>query len=108
MTSHDDQETWHKLQKLEAEVYQPQPIKSDSERSEKLQSAFHELMGWFKGLPQIGQAGVVIVAVLTGFSLLNTVVKLISLGISLAVLGVIGYLGYRLFIAPSSNQNTPE
>ncbi|MDY7024569.1 MAG: hypothetical protein SWJ54_25015, partial [Cyanobacteriota bacterium] len=58
---------------------------------------YSQFLVWFKDLPTLGQAAVVVVGLAVGLTLLRTVAELISLAISLAVVGVIVYIGYQIF-----------
>lgn len=68
-----------------------------------ISSLYQQAKTWFQTLPTIGQVAVGIGAVVLSLSVLQTVMRLVTLGISLAVIAVVGYIGYRLFFAPSDS-----
>jgi hypothetical protein len=63
---------------------------------------YQQFLGWFGNLPQIGQIGVLLAAALGALMLLRIVVQLISLAISLVLLGGLGFIGYKLLMASKS------
>lgn len=70
-----------------------------------VKNTYQQLKLWFQGLPAWGQIGLVIAGAVVSLNVLKTVVQLISLSITLAIIGVIIYFGYRILIAPNdSNQ----
>jgi cytosine/uracil/thiamine/allantoin permease len=74
----------------------------------QLSSLYHQAKTWFQNLPTVGKIGVGVGALVLGLSVLQTVVRLVTLAISLSILGVLGYVAYRLFFSdnqpPSSAQ----
>ncbi len=53
--------------------------------------------GWFSTLPKASKAGVIIGGVWLGFSILGAVLHVVSSVVSIAVVGLVVYIGYRLF-----------
>ncbi|MGF1539791.1 MAG: hypothetical protein ACFCU5_04955 [Pleurocapsa sp.] len=53
---------------------------------------------WFESLPQVGKIAVGIGAVWLSFSLLSAFLHIVSSIISIAVMGLILYVGYKLVI----------
>ena len=60
-----------------------------------------------KRLPKEGQIIVVLIALILGFSLITTLFKLINLILSLALLGVFGYIGYKFISASDVRDSEP-
>ncbi|NMG58173.1 hypothetical protein E1H12_06450 [Geitlerinema sp. P-1104] len=103
-----------KLQELEQDIdrklgdrTQPQDSFDTTSLPEQTQttvsSLYQQAKTWFQTLPTIGQVAVGIGAVVLSLSVLQTVMRLVTLGISLGVVAVVGYIGYRLFFAPSDS-----
>ena len=53
--------------------------------------------GWFGTLPKAGKAAVIIGGVWLGFSILGAVLHVVSSVVSIAVVGLVVYIGYRVF-----------
>lgn len=103
--SEEAQRLERQLQKLEVEINQQQPLTTHSETSPSIQSLYSQFLGWYQTLPQVGQVAVVAGGILIGLSALSIVFQLIRLAFSLAVLGVIVYLGYKFFLVPQSSKD---
>ncbi|MEL6440473.1 MAG: hypothetical protein AAFQ80_14600 [Cyanobacteria bacterium J06621_8] len=58
---------------------------------------------WFQNLPKFGKAAVAIGGVWLGFSVLGAVLHVVSSILSIAAIGLLLYVGYRLFGNKSSN-----
>ncbi|NJL90269.1 MAG: hypothetical protein HC916_11130 [Coleofasciculaceae cyanobacterium SM2_1_6] len=54
---------------------------------------------WFKALPQVGKIAVVVVGAFVTFSVLRSVLQLVAAIASLAILGILLYLGYKFLVA---------
>ncbi|ERT06136.1 hypothetical protein M595_3937 [Lyngbya aestuarii BL J] len=96
----DDNHVKRRLEELEAELKQPQPVSQKSSPSDfrsTVKTLYNQFLVWFKELPKLGQAAIVVVGLAMGLTLLRTLAELISLAISLAVVGVIVYIGYQIF-----------
>ncbi|MBD2042317.1 hypothetical protein [Microcoleus sp. FACHB-672] len=103
--SEEAQRLERQMQKLEVEVNQQQPLQTHFEASPAIQSLYTQFLSWYQRLPQIGQVAVIGGGILIGLSALSIVFQLIRLAFSLAVLGVILYLGYKFFLVPQSSQD---
>ena len=79
----------------------PTPLPEQTQTT--ISSLYHQAKTWFQTLPTIGQVAVGIGTVVLSLSVLQTVMRLVTLGISLAVIAVVGYMGYRLFFAPNDS-----
>ncbi|MGB3536266.1 MAG: hypothetical protein WBA13_22460 [Microcoleaceae cyanobacterium] len=97
MSYQNDKDVKRKLEDLEAEFHETQPLINSDKFSEPIKKGYQQFLVWFKDLPKIGQIVVAVLAVAAGLMLLQTVVRLISLAITLAVVGIIVYIGYQLF-----------
>lgn len=54
---------------------------------------------WLKTLPQVGKIAVVVVGAFVTFSVLRSVLQLVAAIASLAILGILLYLGYKFLVA---------
>jgi hypothetical protein len=89
--SSEGQQNWQKkLEDLEAQINNSSSVK---------QNILPQIRNWFAHLPTLGKVVVVVGGVMFALSLLNTVFWLVRLLLSLTVLGVIVYVGYKLFLA---------
>ncbi len=93
-----------KLQEIEAQLKSESPFKPRPELSKSVQSLYNQLLAWYQGLPTWGKGGTILVGLMLSLSVFRTVLNLISLGITLAVLGVGGYFAYKLFLSSESSQ----
>lgn len=97
-----------KLDEMEAEINQNQA--SDSQNapqsvlpqleikpSPQVQGWIDQSKEWFQSLPKFGKAAVAIGGVWLGFSVLGAVLHVVSSILSVAVIGLILYVAYRLF-----------
>ena len=99
MTQEDQQ---RKLEELEAEINQSVSPPADSPIEPSPQRTLQER---WNSLPPLGKGAIAAVALFVGFSLLNTVLRLVTSLLSVAVLGVVLYLLYKFFIAPRSSES---
>ncbi|USR90146.1 hypothetical protein NEA10_15005 [Phormidium yuhuli AB48] len=83
------------------ETFNTTPLPEQTQTT--ISSLYHQAKTWFQTLPTIGQVAVGIGTVVLSLSVLQTVMRLVTLGISLAVIAVVGYMGYRLFFAPNDS-----
>ena len=105
-----------KLDEMEAEVNQN--TTSDSQDPSK--SIFSQLeinpspqvrgwidtgKAWFNNLPKVGKAAVAIGGVWLGFSILGAVLHVVSSVLTVGAIGLIVYVGYRLFGNSSDEQS---
>lgn len=99
MTSPNNQDWERRFQELEVEIDpEPEPQPSSSESLEK---GINKLKIWYNDLPTPGKAAIAVAGVLVAFSILNSVLKLVTSLLSVAVLVVILYGAYKFLIAPS-------
>lgn len=97
MSYQDDPKVKRKLEDLEADLHNTRPLINSDKFSEPLKKGYQQFLGWFKDLPKVGQIVVAVVGIAAALTLLRTLVELISLAITLAVIGIIVYIGYQLF-----------
>jgi hypothetical protein len=101
MTSPDNQDWERRFQELEVEI-DPEPDPQESP-SQSLEKSMNQIKNWYNSLPTPGKAGVAVGGVLVAFSLLNTVLKLVTSLVTVAILVVILYGVYKFFINPRPN-----
>ena len=114
MNPQENQDLESRLQELERqidnspsvlEVHQKQEETSQSQKnSQSLDKFLGSIQQWFNSLPTPGKLVVIVVGVIIGFSLLNSVLRLVSSLLSVAILGVILYVLYKIFIARRSSE----
>ncbi|MGK7872072.1 MAG: hypothetical protein AB4426_01770 [Xenococcaceae cyanobacterium] len=115
MNTQENQDWERKFQELEAEINQsssPSPAREtksgqpqpQTQKSQQIESFLTQIRDWFNSLPTPGRVAVVVVTMVVGFSLLNTVLRLVASLLSIAILGVVLYLLYKFFIAPRSSE----
>lgn len=105
MNPEDHRRLERQLENLEAELNQQKLQQSSFDTSQSIQSLYSQFIIWYQGLTRVGQVAVIVGGALIGLSLVSTVVKLISLALNLAVLGVIVYVAYKFFLAPQATNN---
>ena len=93
-----------KLQEIEAQLKSDSPFKPTPELSNSVQSLYNQLRTWYNGLPNWGKGGTILVGLMLSLSVFRTVLNLISLAMTLALLGVGGYFAYKLFLSSASSQ----
>ncbi|KAF3886174.1 MULTISPECIES: hypothetical protein [Nostocales] len=99
-----------RLEKLEAEINSPSGMTSQSQAANsqpnKVLSFFSyhtsRVLAWYKTQSGIKKIIVLGVGFLLAFSLLQAVFKLVAAVISLAVLSILVYVGYKFFISSNS------
>lgn len=103
MTGHNNTDWKERLEQIESEINQfsvkPMP------NAETRQTWLRQISNWFDSLPTIAKVGVGIVGVIIGLSLLNTVLRLITALITIAILGGIGLFVYNLLVKSSSSDS---
>jgi len=107
MNTQDRQNWEQKLQDLEVEVNQssgstpdPTPAGQDSSLQQQLQKIVAQIKNWFNTLPHIGKVAVALLGIVVGFSLLKTLLELVSALVSIALVGGLLYWVYTKAIAP--------
>lgn len=94
-----------RLQKLEAELNQPATLTTKKQTDpQTIQYPLNQFISWLKGLPSFGKLVVIGITTIIGFAILRTVLHLVASLISLGLLGLLLYLGYKFFVARRSNQ----
>lgn len=104
-----------KLEEMEAEINQKTTTDSresttktvfpqvEINPSPQMQSWIESGKSWFNSLPKIGKVTVAIGGVWLTFSILGAVLHIVSSILSIAVIGFILYVGYRLFNSSSES-----
>ncbi|MDJ0675120.1 MAG: hypothetical protein QNJ36_07050 [Calothrix sp. MO_167.B42] len=109
MNNESERELRQRLQNLEAEInsssvpeYQVHKI-PNTDRSKFTSTNVHvgRIVQWFKGLSKPVQVIVCGVGFLASLTILQAVFKLVTAAISLAILAVLLYLGYKFVISKS-------
>jgi ABC-type uncharacterized transport system permease subunit len=110
MNGSDNHNWQERLRELEAEIADEtaKPLeklrKFNATQSNTFKTeTLSRVQNWFANLPKAGKIIVGVAALMVGFSILNTVLKLISAVISLAILAVVLYVVYQFFIASDSS-----
>jgi hypothetical protein len=107
MNSHSEEELQRRLRELEAKINSsattptPQETKSQPVGFTGWKLYLERAKTWFIGLPIVNKLVVTGVTLLVGSLLLQTVFKLVSSVISLALLAGLVYLGYKFFVSNS-------
>ena len=114
MNPQENQDNQRRLQELEKEINQKkireigtrlgQQLQQSLNSSQLLSSVSNQVSNWFNSLPSPAKVAVAIIAALMGISLLSSIVKLFAALVSLTILGVILYLGYKYLILPQSRK----
>ncbi len=105
MASQPDQDVTQRLQQLEAELQQGEPIQApppSTPPSTTSTNWIDQIGSWLGSLSDSGKVIVAIIAVFVTLAVLSIVLQLISLAIRFAVLGLILFLVYRFFFRPKS------
>lgn len=83
------------------------PTRPFKTQSEATPSTEPSIVSLFKTLPKEGQILLVCSAIGAGFIILGLFVKLVSLALSLALLGGFLYIGYKFIWASSAKNSDP-
>ncbi|MCU0547202.1 MAG: hypothetical protein MUE44_34430 [Oscillatoriaceae cyanobacterium Prado104] len=89
---------------LKAKLERSQLINLNADSYQTVKTSYNRLLDKFQKLPKPGQVAVFAVGAIVLLTVFNTVVQLISAMITLAVLGVLIYIGYKLAISPDSSK----
>ncbi|MDJ0554525.1 MAG: hypothetical protein QNJ68_08820 [Microcoleaceae cyanobacterium MO_207.B10] len=73
--------------------------------SNSINHTYNQLTLWFKQLPPWGQGVAIVSTIIVGIKVLETILKLISLSISLLIIGGGIYLVYKFFISRTSSES---
>ena len=91
---------------LKAKLERSPLIKQNSDSYQAVGTFYNQLLDKFQTLPKPGQVAAFALASIIVLTVFNSVVQLISALMTLAVLGVLIYIAYKLAISPqSSNTN---
>ena len=114
MNSPENPNLEQRFQELEREVNQTSSSSGSSSAevesplprhdSFSLEKTLERLQTWFQALPPVAKVAVAVVGTIAGFSLLNTVLKVVTSLLSIVVMGVVLYLLYKFFLAPGSSE----
>jgi type III secretory pathway component EscU len=88
---------------LKAKLERSQLTNWNSDSYQVVKNSYDRLLEKFQKLPKPAQVAVFAVGAIVLLTIFNTVVQLISAMITLAVIGVLVYIGYKLAIAPDSS-----
>lgn len=101
-----------KLDEMEADINQdtskspdaPQTVVPQIDLSpSSMQGWIDNSKAWFNSLPKFGKAGVAIAGVWVGFTIVGAVLHVVSSVLTIGAVGVILYVGYRLFTNSSDD-----
>ena len=70
-----------------------------TDNSQPIQPTINRFINLFNGLPGFGKLLVIGVTTLVSFAILRAVLQLVASLITLAVLGLLAYFGYKFFLA---------
>jgi hypothetical protein len=109
MNYQPEEELQRRLQQLEAQMNSfsatSNPVEGEKQSNESREGKWKGLLvrsqTWFQGLSGMKKLVVTGVAIILGLSLLQTVFKLVTSVISLALLAGLVYLGYKFFVSNS-------
>jgi len=112
MNPQPEEDLQRRLQNLEAEINSssvggsvPEKQKQTSPFSfENLNSQLTRLQNWFNTLSGMKKIVFLAVTAVVGIAMLQAVLKLVASVISLAVLAVLVYVGYKFFVSSSFQQ----
>ena len=107
MNPQDRQKLERQLQELEAQIQQPQPLQTSTPDSPSLKSVYQQLTLWYQGLPNGGKVVAIAVGGVLALSAVSMVLNLLRLAFTLAAVGVLGFVGYKLFLASKSSNPNP-
>ena len=106
--SFSERDLKRKLDEMEAEINQKTAADSQNETqsvfpqleinpSPQVQGWIDTTKAWFNSLPKFGKAAIAVGGVWLSFSILGAVLHIVSSVLSLAMIGLVLYVGYRLF-----------
>jgi hypothetical protein len=110
MNPQPEEDLQRRLQKLEIEINSTPGEVSPPEAKKQasgfsfgsLNSQLTRLQGWFNSLNGTAKLVVLGVGLLVGMAMLQAILRLVASAISLAVLAVLVYVGYKFFVSSSS------
>lgn len=112
--SDPERDLQNKLNEIEVEINQNQASSSQDatksvlpeleiKPSPQVQGWIDQSKQWFQSLPKFGKVAVAIGGVWLGFSVLGAVLHVVSSIVSIAAIGLVLYIGYRLFDSKPHN-----
>ena len=93
---------------LKAKLERSPLMKMNLDHYPAVQTFYNQFLNKFQSLPKAGQVAVFAIGAIIVLTVFNTVVQLISALITLAVLGVLIYIAYKLAISPQSSNNNDK
>jgi len=108
MNRQNNQNWERKLQELEAEIYTqtPESVKplwnDESDSQEIRQNTVGRVLSWFESLHPKAKVATIAIAAVGILFILQTIVKLVTALIGLAIFGTVLYLVYKFLIVPQS------
>ncbi|MEG4274690.1 MULTISPECIES: hypothetical protein [unclassified Microcoleus] len=90
---------------LKAKVERSPLITQNSDSYQAVGTFYNQLLDKFQRLPKPGQVAAFALASIIVLTVFNSIVQLISALMTLAVLGVLIYIAYKLAISPQSSNN---
>ncbi|MCT7964178.1 hypothetical protein NG791_26210 [Laspinema sp. D1] len=107
MNPQERQKLERQLQDLEAQIHHPQPLQTSTPDAPSLKSVYQQLTLWYQGLPDGGKVVAIAVGGVFALTAVSTVLNLVRLAFTLAAVGVLGFVGYKLFLASKSSNPNP-
>jgi hypothetical protein len=105
MNRQPEEDLQRRLNQLEAEINSPPRVVPETQKQTpqsvfaKLNLQLERFQIWFNGLPGAKKLVVLGVTALVGLAMLQAVFKLVASVITLAVLAVLVYVGYKFFVS---------
>lgn len=110
MNRQNNQNWERKLQELEAEIdtQTPKSVKplwsDESDSQEIMPNTLRRVLSWFENLHSKAKVATIAIAAVSILFILQTIVKLVTALIGLAILGTVLYLVYKFLIVPQSHE----
>lgn len=111
MNPQPEEDLKRRLEKLEAEINTPFVVTRSQTRVKPSEFGFASLepqlvrlVTWFNNLSVVKKLIVSGGALLLGFAILQAVLKLVAAAISLALLAILVYLGYKFLVSNNSQK----
>ena len=111
MNPQPEEDLKRRLEKLEAEINTPFVVTRSQKRVKPSEFGFASfepqlvrLVTWFNNLSVVKKLIVSGAALLLGFAILQAVLKLVAAAISLALLAILVYLGYKFLVSNNSQK----
>ena len=91
------------IRELKAKVERSSLIQQNPDSYQALGTFYNQFLDKFQKLPKAGQVAVFAVGAIVVLTVFNSIVQLISALMTLAVLGVLIYIAYKLAISADSS-----